>query len=136
MQSKQPTRGERNCNPLNIKKTSIKWQGKIEGSDPIFESFKDCYYGYRAAFICLYKHYRNGSNTVSLLINKWAPSSENQTCNYVEFVSSRVSLAPDQPFCWSYSKVYLIMCYMCEFENGKLIEGKALMKALSEFFAK
>ena len=41
METRKQTRGERNCNPLNIKKTSIKWHGKVEGNDPIFESFKD-----------------------------------------------------------------------------------------------
>lgn len=136
MESRQQTRGERNCNPLNIKKTNIKWHGKIEGKDPIFETFKDCYYGYRAAIICLYKHYRTGSNTVNLLINKWAPSSENHTCNYVDYVSSLSSLAPNQVFIWSYSNVYFIMYHMCVFENGKIIDREALTKVAYEFFTK
>ena len=133
---KKLSRGERNHNPLNIKKTSIKWHGKIEGKDPVFETFKDCYYGYRAAIICLYKHYRTGSNTVNLLINKWAPSSENHTSNYVNYVSSLSSLAPNQVFIWSYSNVSLIMYHMCVFENGKIIDSEALAKVVSEFFAK
>ena len=136
METRKQTRGERNCNPLNIKKTSIKWHGKVEGNDPIFESFKDCYSGYRAALICLYKHYRNGSNTVNLLINKWAPSSENNTRKYVEFVSSLMSLAPNQTFFWSYSNVSLIMYHMCVFENGKIIDREALTKVVYEFFTK
>lgn len=136
METKKLSRGERNCNPLNIKKTNIKWHGKIDGIDPIFETFKDCYYGYRAAIICLYKHYRTGSNTVNLLINKWAPSSENHTCNYVDYISSLSSLAPNQVFLWSYSNVYLIMYHMCVFENGKIIDREALTKVVYEFFTK
>ena len=136
METKNQTRGERNCNPLNIKKTSIQWHGKIEGNDPIFESFKNNYYGYRAALICLYKHYRTGANTVNLLINKWAPSSENHTCDYVDYVSSLSSLAPNQTFIWSYSNVYLIMYHMCVFENGKIIDREALTKVVFEFFTK
>lgn len=136
MESRQQTRGERNCNPLNIKKTNIKWHGKIEGKDAIFETFKDCYYGYRAAIICLYKHYRTGSNTVNLLINKWAPTSENHTSNYVDYISSLSSLAPNQVFLWSYTNVYLIMYHMCVFENGKIIDREALTKVVFEFFTK
>lgn len=136
MESRQQTPGERNCNPLNVKKSSIKWHGKTEGDDPIFESFKDCYYGYRAGLICLYKHYRMGSNTVNLLINKWAPSSENHICDYVNYVSFLSPLAPNRVFFWSYSSVYLIMYRMCVFENGKIIDKDALSKAVSEFFAK
>ena len=136
METRKQTRGERNCNPLNIKKTSIKWHGKIEGKDNIFESFKDNYSGYRAALICLYKHYRTGSNSVNLLINKWAPSSENRTMNYVDYVSSLSSLGPNQVFTWSYTNVYLIMYHMCVFENGKIIDREALIKVVHEFFTK
>lgn len=136
MESRQQTRGERNCNPLNIKKTNIKWHGKIEGKDHLFETFKDCYCGYRAAIICLYKHYRTGSNTINLLINKWAPTSENHTSNYVDYVCSLSSLAPNQVFLWSYPNVYLIMYHMCVFENGKIIDREALTKVVCEFFTK
>lgn len=135
MKPKQQTRGERNCNPLNIKKTNIKWHGKIEGEDRFFESFKDCYYGYRAAIICLYKHYRAGSNTVNLLINKWAPPVENRTSNYVDYVSSASWLKPNQVFDWTYSNVFNIMYHMCVFENGKIIDKEALTEIVYEFFA-
>ena len=136
MEIRKQTRGERNCNPLNIQKTSIKWHGKIEGKDPIFESFKDYYSGYRAALICLYKHYRTGSNTIGLLINKWAPCSENYTCNCIGYVSTLSSLASNQVFIWSYSNVYLVMYHMCVFVNGKIIDREALIKVVHEFFTK
>lgn len=136
METRKQTRGERNCNPLNIKKTSIKWHGKIEGNDPIFETFKDCYSGYRAALICLYKHYRTGSNTVNLLINKWAPSVENDTVKYVNYVSLFMDFSPNQSFPWSFSNVYFLLHYMCVFENGKIIDREALIKVVREFFTK
>lgn len=136
METKNQTRGERNCNPLNIKKTSIKWHGKIEGNDPIFETFKNNYYGYRAALICLYKHYRTGANTVNSLISKWAPASENLTQHYVTYVGFLSPLSPNKIFSWSYSNVFILMYLMCKFENGKMIDNDALVKAVSEFFAK
>lgn len=136
METRKQTRGERNCNPLNIKKTSIKWHGKIEGKDPVFESFKDCYSGYRAAIICLYKHYRTGSNTVNLLINKWAPSTENNTVKYVNYVSILMDLAPNESFFWSFSNVYLLLYHMCVYENGYIVNREELLKALHEFFTK
>lgn len=136
METKKLSRGERNCNPLNIKKTNIKWHGKIDGKDPIFETFKDCYYGYRAAIICLYKHYRNGSNTVNLLINKWAPSTENYTAEYVNYVSELMDLAPNGYFNWSFSNVYLLVHHMSVYENGYIVNREGLTKALHEFFTK
>lgn len=136
METRKLTRGERNCNPLNIKKTCIKWHGKIEGNDPIFESFKNNYYGYRASLICLYKHYRTGSNTVNSLINKWAPSAENHTVDYVNYVSELMDLAPNDYFIWSFSNVYLLMHHMCVYENGYIVNRTDLLKALQEFFTK
>ena len=136
MRTNKISRGERNCNPLNIKKTSIKWHGKIEGEDPIFETFEDCCSGYRAAIICLYKHYRTGSNTVKLLINKWAPSTESNTVKYVDYVSILMDLAPNESFYWSYYNVYLLLSLMCVFENGYIVNRVELVKALNEFFTK
>lgn len=47
------TRGLRNNNPLNIRKSSTRYQGEVAGTDPAFKTFKTMAWGYRAAFAIL-----------------------------------------------------------------------------------
>lgn len=86
-------RGLRNNNPLNIEKTKggNPWQGEIVPSaDSRFAQFKSMAYGYRAAFKLLDNYQRNyGIDTISKMIARWAPSTENHTDNYVKVVSER-----------------------------------------------
>lgn len=86
-------RGLRNNNPLNIEKTKggNPWQGEIVPSaDSRFAQFKSMAYGYRAAFKLLDNYQRNyGIETISRMIERWAPSNENHTDNYVKVVSER-----------------------------------------------
>jgi len=81
-------RGLRNNNPFNLVRTSIAWQGKIAGSDPRFETFKNLAFGIRAGLLDLYNDWaRKNLKTIRGLINEFAPPSENLTGNYIDFVS-------------------------------------------------
>ena len=52
-------RGIRNCNPLNIRKSSATWQGLVEKSkDAEFCEFHTLEYGWRAAIINIAVTYR------------------------------------------------------------------------------
>lgn len=89
------TRGKRNNNPFNIiKNPSNAWLGKIPSdlsSDSKFEQFLDIKYGIRAGLILLRRYitqYRLGS--VSDIIKRFAPESENNTKAYITFVESRM----------------------------------------------
>ena len=93
------TRGLRNNNPGNIRKSADKWQGlSAEQPDPEFFSFQTPEYGIRAMAKIL-KNYqvRHGINTIRGIINRWAPPVENDTGAYIEHVARVVGVNPDQP---------------------------------------
>ncbi len=78
-------RGLRNCNPGNIRLGMIIWVGEIRPSqDKEFCQFTSMAYGYRA-LLRLLQNYRRiyGLNTVKEMIERWAPSSENNTNAYI-----------------------------------------------------
>ena len=133
METTQKSRGHRNCNPLNVKISNNKWMGKVKGLDQTFETFSTCYYGYRAAFICLRKHYINGHTTISSLINKWAPCSENKTNRYVDYVSKSMRVNQDIEIDWNAETVYRLMFFMCIYENGYFFEDQALANVIQKY---
>lgn len=87
------TRGYKNNNPGNIRKSNQSWLGKVEGDDPEFEKFKSMDYGYRALFILLRTYINNGYNTIEKIIEKYAPSNENDTQSYIRSVERQTGLA-------------------------------------------
>ena len=86
------TRGQRNCNPLNIRRVAGQhWQGELlpspmgEGSgERLFVQFAGLEYGLRAAF-CILATYRNKYHAVCIedIITRWAPPTENDTRKYI-----------------------------------------------------
>ena len=82
-------RGIRNNNPLNIRHSNDKWRGQLAyQSDPEFVQFMDFEHGFRAAGRIL-KTYKTkyGLESVSDVISRWAPPNENDTDNYIAYVS-------------------------------------------------
>lgn len=100
------TRGVRNNNPGNIDHNSANnWQGRAAPSamtpaqrdETRFEVFASPAWGIRAMAVLLI-HYFDGKpscNTVRAIINRWAPSAENNTMAYVGAVAHAMSVAPD-----------------------------------------
>lgn len=84
-------RGLRNRNPLNIRKTRVRWKGlATKQKDKSFCQFKSNVFGYRAAIKILRTYnLKYGLNTISKIINRWAPDNENNTNAYVKVVVSR-----------------------------------------------
>ena len=85
------SRGLRNNNPLNIRKSTAKWQGEVAQingvADAAFCQFVDIKHGYRAALKLLYSYQSNhGCNTIRKIINRWAPPIENSTKVYINRV--------------------------------------------------
>ena len=83
------TRGQRNNNPLNIRRSSDQWKGMSDAqTDPDFVVFRSMYYGIRAAVIILRNYYKKYHLcTIQEIISRWAPLSENDTHRYVQYVS-------------------------------------------------
>ena len=88
------TLGERNNNPLNIRKVpGTHWRGEVEalpqrgsggGAARSFVRFSSLAYGLRAAF-CILRTYRDKYKLVCIedIITRWAPPTENDTRKYI-----------------------------------------------------
>jgi hypothetical protein len=91
-------RGLRNNNPFNMVKTSIKWQGKVNGTDPRFETFATVEEGIRAGIIDIVGDMaKKGQNTLTKLFEAFAPRFENDTTAYINYVSQVSGIAPNAP---------------------------------------
>lgn len=92
-------RGVRNFNAGNIDYTGIKWDGlrADNPSDGRFCIFTAPEYGIRAIAMLL-RAYQNGHglHTVRLMIERWAPPSENVTATYANFVAEKMGVRPDE----------------------------------------
>jgi len=92
------TRGYRNNNPGNIRKTYDRngkqtfWKGEIAGKDKDFKTFQTMSYGYRALFALLREYMTKGFNTIETIISRYAPSTENKTEIYINTVVSRTGI--------------------------------------------
>lgn len=114
-------RGIKNNNPGNLVKTNIAWKGKIplsENRDSRFEQFTDILWGTRALILDLYNDYKRGLTTVSQLISEFAPSSENNTNAYINFVANRMGVAPNVPFEMNPTNLFNLTKAIIVYENG------------------
>jgi len=111
------SRGIRNNNPFNVKKSKEKWQGKTLGNDPIFETFLTVEHGIRAGALDIRGDIRAGKNTVRTLINEFAPPSENNTNAYINFVSKIVGVTPDTVITDNPSTIYKLAAAIIAHEN-------------------
>jgi hypothetical protein len=103
------TRGIRNNNPLNIRKSKDKWLGTRLSPDPSlgregrydtqFCQFETQAYGWRAAFVLLTRTYYHTYRlyTIRAVVTKWAPPNENATAAYIRSVSLQTGIDPDEP---------------------------------------
>ena len=92
------TRGERNNNPCNIRKSGSVWDGKIiPGFDANFEQFDTTIDGIRAGAKILLTYYkRYGLSRVIDIITRWAPSSDNNPTEiYAQNVADELKVNVD-----------------------------------------
>lgn len=91
------TRGYKNNNPGNIRwNPLIEWDGEIDGKDISFVTFKSMPYGIRALMKLLLNYEKRGYNSISKIINRYAPPSENNTSNYIRIISSKMGISKDK----------------------------------------
>lgn len=116
------TRGIRNKNPGNLEKTQTVWQGEIRpGGDERFCEFESLIMGCRALIKTLVTyHTKHGCSTVRSIIERWAPSHENDTESYMEHVASSISKGVDEriPFDVDPSYYLGIARAIARHENG------------------
>ena len=124
MSSKKKTpRGIRNNNPLNIR-VGNNWKGEVsQPTDHTFEQFTEMKWGVRAAFIVLNNYIsRHKLNTITKIIQRWAPNNENNTKRYIETVSVLSKIDKnDIIFFENTAKMISLFQAMCYVENGEYI---------------
>ncbi len=88
------SRGLRNCNPGNIRRSVSTFRGEVTpSSDAEFKQFESPEWGYRAMFLIIHNYNElYGINTLDRIIERWAPRSENPTHMYIEAVARRLGV--------------------------------------------
>lgn len=107
-------------NPFNIRfSRSNQWIGQT-GQTNGFVDFSDRIYGVRAAAILVLRSYRSkGILTISEIINRYAPTSENNTVKYVEYVCNQLGVFPfDIPK--NKDEYYKLLVAMSRFEGNPI----------------
>lgn len=91
------SRGLRNNNPGNIRRSRVRYQGEVRPSrDADFKEFETMAYGYRAMFVLLDTYSsRYGLHTIRSMLNRYAPPEENLTESYIRFVSDYSGILPN-----------------------------------------
>lgn len=122
-------------NPFNIRyNPKNKWKGQ-DGDTRGFCNFVSLEFGVRAAAYLLIKSYRQkGLVTYSEIISRFAPSSENETGNYISFVCSKLHVFPFDEVS-SLGAYAGLLHYMWIFEQGSgyVWSSQGILKVLLKF---
>jgi len=117
------SRAERNNNPGNLVASS--WtqnQPGYVGADGRFAVFANPQAGQAAQQALLNNYLSGGRNTVSAIIDRYAPASDNNPVNnYASYVASRVGVSPTDTL--SASQIPALARAMSEFESGNRGSG-------------
>lgn len=107
---------------MNIRLSNDKWQGKSDKQeDPSFVQFKDPTWGIRAGAVILIGYYdREDLDTISGIISRWAPPSENDTTAYIKDVSNKTVFTADKKLnLHEYSDIFSLIKAIIWHENGQ-----------------
>ncbi|MFV6148198.1 hypothetical protein ACNPC9_08885 [Klebsiella pneumoniae] len=113
-------RGLRNNNPGNIEAGSNSWDGQA-GSDGRFAKFVTPEHGIRALGKNLLSYQRQGYDTVSEIVNRWAPASDgNNTEAYITALCKKLNVTPNDQLNMSDINTLRQLCAgIIQHENGK-----------------
>ena len=127
------TLGERNNNPLNIRKVKGQhWQGEAlpqrgSGEGASFVHFSSLDWGLRAAF-CILATYRNKYKAVCIqdIIARWAPPSENNTEAYIATVCKLTGFGGNERL--TEDKWPALVAAMARIECGTTLSSELIAK--------
>src|ERR1051325_1140718 len=110
-------RGIRNNNPGNLRPTGATWQGQTAVVDN-FMVFQDMFYGCRALGTDLSNKFFRGLNTVTKIINVYAPPMENNTIAYINAVAKSIGVGVNDQLTWNRATLAKFMRAVIMHENG------------------
>ena len=124
-------RGLRNNNPGNIRYSSANdWRGKVPYSqnsdynctsgkeEKAFEQFSEYKYGVRAMVVLIKNYIIRGNDSIRSLVSKYAPSTENDTLGYIDFVSEKTGIGVDEKLSTTKRTIKKIVLAMAQKESG------------------
>lgn len=133
-------------NPLNIRYViTNQWLGQT-GERNGFCVFSEEKFGWRAAFVLLKNYHKKGFRTISQIIHRFAPASENPTSSYVDFVCKKLQQFGYESQGVEFKNAVLdlsndmvvvdLLVVMSMFESGKKCQSDYVRSQLKEFIQK
>ncbi len=116
------SRGIRNNNPGNIRRSNDPWQGLAQQqTDKDFFVFQNTIYGIRALARTLIVYQdKYALCTIRRIINRWAPAAENNTEAYVQAVVKDTGFSPDQQLdMHNFADLKPVVAGIIRHENGQ-----------------
>jgi len=113
------SRGIRNNNPGNIRKSGTTWAGAVPPElqkDASFVIFTDAVYGIRAMAKILKSYAGRGLITIEKIISTWAPATENDTRAYIASVSRATGFDATKPL--DTNQLMKLIPAIIQHENG------------------
>ena len=134
---KNMPRGIRNNNPCNLRLGQGRFIGEYaHSSDSAFRQFKNMEYGIRAALHLLIKtyYYLHRLRTVRGIINRWAPSNENNTEAYIKAMCKEIGYRPDEYIEMSEDFWIRFLDAMIYIENGARVERWVIEAVVKKYY--
>jgi hypothetical protein len=115
-------RGVRNNNPGNIKKNNVRWLGlSEEQNDETFFQFTDAKYGIRALMkILLTYRFQHGLTNIWSIVERYAPSSENNTEAYKNYLVNETGYGMLQEIKFTIDDYLPVVKAIIVMENGTM----------------
>lgn len=123
-------RGERLNNPLNIEKSANKWLGLAtdQSKDSRFATFISPEYGIRAWVRLMHTYInKHGLNTITKIINRYAPSVENDTNSYINSVAKNSGIGANQVIKFEVLTLMALVRAMIIHEQGRNIYPESVI---------
>jgi len=138
MSSNRVSRGLRNCNPGNIRRSNTKYQGeKTPSTDSAFKQFESLEWGYRAVFMLLHTYRVRGyGDTIAKMISRYAPPSENNTEAYISRLCRATGFERDMPLdTLNAEQMVPVVCAISAVENGVEADWQCVTRGWEKFIS-
>lgn len=138
MSSNRVSRGLRNCNPGNIRRSNTMYQGeKTPSTDSAFKQFESLEWGYRAVFMLLHTYRVRGyGDTIAKMISRYAPPSENNTEAYISRLCRATGFERDMPLdTLNAEQMIPVVCAISAVENGVEADRACVTRGWEKFIS-
>ena len=117
-------------NPFNIKRVdSKKYLGKNYKNSEKYEKFINVNFAVAAYLTLLDKNYLSkGYNTISKIVNRYAPPSENDTQKYINDLSSITKIAKNKIIKFDFDTAFSICSAMARLESSYILDKQTFRK--------